>query len=253
MSIRAAERTLILLNNLIENKDGLGVRELSRRLGYSPSTVQGLINALSAQRYVVQDDLTGRYSLGPRAVQLGLVALSRLEVRNAARPHMTALSRETGETAFLGIARGPRLIYIDKVHSDHPIRLDVPLGEDRPYNCTAVGKVLLAGFPNGEFERLASLGVFERRTERSIAEVEALRAEIELVRERGWARDDQEYLLGMGCVAAPVYSHEGKIVAALNVGGPAERINEKFDHILERVIAHATSISEELGYQGPPT
>jgi DNA-binding IclR family transcriptional regulator len=240
MSIRAAERTLILLNNLIENIDGLGVRELSRRLGYSPSTVQGLINALSAQRYVVQDDLTGRYSLGPRAVQLGLVALSRLEVRNVARPHMASLSRETGETAFLGIARGPRLIYIDKVHSDHPIRLDVPLGEDRPYNCTAVGKVLLAGFSNGEFER-------------SINEVEALRAEIELVRERGWARDDQEYLLGMGCVAAPVYSHEGQVIAALNVGGPAERINEKFDHILEQVIAHATSISEELGYRGPPT
>jgi DNA-binding IclR family transcriptional regulator len=145
------------------------------------------------------------------------------------------------------------LIYIDRVFGDHPIRLDVPLGEDRPYNCTAVGKVLLAGFPNGELERLNSLGAFEQGTEHSIHEVEALRAEIEQVRERGWARDDQEYLLGMGCVAAPVYSHEGQVIAALNVGGPAERINKRFDYILEQVIAHAAAISEKLGYQGPQT
>jgi DNA-binding IclR family transcriptional regulator len=55
----------------------------------------------------------------------------------------------------------------------------------------------------------------------------------------------------MGCVAAPVHSHEGQVIAALNVGGPAERINESFDHILEQVIAHAAAISEKLGYQRP--
>ena len=132
MSVRAAERALILLNYLIENDDGLGVREVSRRLGYSPSTVQGLVNTLSAQGYVTQDDLTGRYHLGPRAIQLGLVALSRLEVRNIARTHMEMLSRETGETSFLGIARGRRLIYIDRALGDHPIRLDVPLGKTVP-------------------------------------------------------------------------------------------------------------------------
>jgi DNA-binding IclR family transcriptional regulator len=68
--------------------------------------------------------------------------------------------------------------------------MDVPLDVNRPYNRTAVGKVLLAGFPNGELERLASEGAFERRTERSIYEVDAMRAEIERVREQGWARDD---------------------------------------------------------------
>ncbi len=182
-------------------------------------------------------------------MQLGLAALSRLEIRRIARPHLEKLSEESGETTFLAIPRGNHVVYIDKVVSDQPIRMDAPLGVDRPYNCTAVGKVLLANLPNGELERLAAAGVFERRTERSIFEVGALSAEVEHVREQGWARDNQEYSFGVGCVAAPVLNHEGQVVAALTVSGPAERIEEKLDCIVEKVVDRATSISAEVGYR----
>lgn len=213
--------------------------------------MQKLINALKAQGYVVQDKLTGRYHLGAEAVQLGLTALSRLEIRRIAHPHLEALSSESGETVFLGIARGSHAIYIDKVVSAQPIRMDAPLGVNRPYNCTAVGKVLLAGMPGEEFERLAAEGAFEQRTERSISEADALRAEIEQVRAQGWARDDEEYISGVGCVAAPVRDHEGQVIAALIVSGPAARISEKLDRIVAQVKARATAISEEMGYRGP--
>ena len=98
---------------------------------------------------------------------------------------------------------------------------------------------------------MASEGAFERRTERSIYEGDALWAEIERVREQGWARDDQEFLPGMGCVAAPLRNYEGRIIAALNVGGPAERMAEKLDCIVEKVTTRAALVSAGIGYRGP--
>ncbi|HIC89965.1 MAG TPA: IclR family transcriptional regulator [Anaerolineae bacterium] len=253
MSHLAVERALILLRYIVDSPDGLSIREASRSLGYSPATVQKLINALKAQGYVVQDKLTGRYHLGVEAVQLGLAALSRLEIRRIAHPHLEALSRETGETAFLGIARDDHAIYIDKVVSTQPVRMDAPLGVNRPYNCTAVGKALLAAMPDEKLEQLAADGAFERRTERSICEVDALRAEIERVRKQGWAQDDEEYIPGVGCIAVPVRDHEGRVIAAVTVSGPASRIKEKLGRIVAQVKARAASISGEMGYRTPQT
>ena len=132
-----------------------------------------------------------------------------------------------------------------------PIRMDAPLGVNRPYNCTAVGKVLLADMPEEEFERLAADDAFEQRTERSITEADALRAEIEQARVQGWARDDEEYISGVGCVAVPVRDHEGQVIAALTVSGPAARISEKLDRLVAQVKARAVAISEEMGYRSP--
>ena len=250
MGAMAAERVLILLNYLIDSGDGLSIREVSRRLGYSPSTVQGLVNALSAQEYVVQDEVTERYHLGPKAVQLGLAALSRLDVRNLARPHLEALSQETGETVFLAVARGNYATYIDKVISPQELRIDAPLGNDRAYNCTAVGKVLLSGMSNQELERLQAEGAFEKATERSITDLYVLHAELERVRQQGWALDNEEYKPRACCVAAPVRNHEGRIVASLTVTGPADRIMGRLDALIPQVRSHAAAISEKLGYRG---
>ena len=247
----AVERALILLRYIVDHPDGLSIREVSREFGYSPATVQKLINALKQQGYVVQDRLNERYHLGPEAVQLGLTALSRLEVRRIARPHLETLSEVTGETVFLAIARDEHAIYVDKVVSSQLIRMDAPLGVNRPYNCTSVGKVLLAAMPDDKIEQLAASGAFERRTEHSIIELDALRAELERIRQQGWAQDCEEYAYGSACVAAPVLDHEGNVTAALTVSGPIERIKQDFDLMVKRVKASAEAVSRGMGYRPP--
>lgn len=249
MSHVAVERALILLRYIVDNADGLSIREASRNLGYSPATVQKLINALKAQGYVVQDPLTERYHLGPEAVQLGLMALSRLELRRVARPHLERLSQESNETVFLAIPRDSHAIYVDKVVSPQEIRTDAPLGVNRPYNCTAVGKVLLAGMSDEQIEQLAAQGAFERWTANSITDLETLRAEIEKVRALGWARDNEEYIVGAGCVAAPIRDYSGKVIAALTISGPIARLNEQLDRHVALVKAAAAAISAEMGYR----
>lgn len=248
MSHIAVERALVLLRYIVDHPDGLSIREVSREYGYSPATVQKLISALQNQDFVVQDKQTERYHLGSEAVRLGLTALERLEVRQAARPFLEALSDETEETVFLAIARRDHVIYIDKVVSDRLIRMDAPLGADRPFNCTSVGKVLLSEMPPDKVAELATDGVFERRTENSIVEIDALQAELEQVRQRGWALDNEEYALGANCIGAPVYDHEGRIIAALTVSGPAERIKGNLDALVEKVTSNAQAVSEAMGY-----
>jgi DNA-binding IclR family transcriptional regulator len=157
------------------------------------------------------------------------------------------LSARTRETVFLAIAQGDKAIYIDKVVSDQELRMDAPVGAHRPYNCTAVGKILLQNFSDEEIEELVHRGAFEAKTENSLTGVAAIKAEIGKIREQGWARDDEEFHPGAGCVAAPIYDHEGNIIAALTVSGPAGRIGEHFDDVLLETKTSAQTISEAMG------
>lgn len=249
MSVIAVERALILLRYIIENEGGLSIREASRNLGYSPATVQKLINALNSQGYVVQDEHTERYHLGPEAVQLGLTALSRLEVRRVAHPHLEALSDATQETVFLAISRGSYAVYVDKVVSSQTIRMDAAIGEDRPYNCTAIGKVLLAGMPDEDIDRLAAAGVFDKHTENSIVDADELLEELGSVRQDGYALDREEYAYGASCVAVPIYNYDGETIAAVTVSGPKDRMIDEQDTIVNQLKLHAAKISAEMGYR----
>mgnify|MGYP001546109959 CR=1 len=248
MSHIAVERALVLLRYIVDHPEGLSIREVSREYGYSPATVQKLVGALNNQDFIGQDESTERYHLGTEAVRLGLTALERLEVRQAARQFLESLSDETEETVFLAIARGDHVIYIDKVVSDRLIRMDAPLGVGRPFNCTSVGKVLLSGMPSDKVAELAAEGAYEHRTENSIVEPDVLQTELEQVRQRGWALDKEEYALGAYCIGAPVYDHEGRIIAAVTVSGPAERIKGNLDILIEKVKSNAQAISVAMGY-----
>lgn len=248
MSHLAIERALILLLYVVDNPEGLSIRQFSREFGYAPASVQKIISALKDQGFVVQDEMTDRYHLGPKAVQLGLVALNRLDVRKIARPLMENLCERSGETVFLGVANDNHAIYVDKVISTQPIRMDALSGVDRPYNCTAVGKILLSGMPSDAIYNLSEKGLLEERTENSIREVEELIAEVEKIREQGWALDDEEFTPGAVCVAAPIRDHDGLIIASLAIAGPSDRMRENLKDRIEEVKASAYEVSERLGF-----
>ena len=174
-----------------------------------------------------------------------------MDVRRVARPYLKKLSNESGETTFLAIARGDCAVYVDKFVSDKPIRMDAPLGIDRPLNCTAVGKTLLAGVQEERIEELADNGAFVQMTEHSITNSAQLKEELKMVRENGWARDNGEFSLGAGCVASPIYDHEGHIIAAITITGPSDRIENNLDNIITLVTTCAREISIEMGYRRP--
>ena len=247
MSIVAVERALVILKIVSQSPDGVGVRAVARQLGYSPGVVQKSIQALAAQGFVEQDPVTQAYRLGPEAVKLGLVALDRMDLRTAARPVLERLVAATGETCMLGVPSGDHAVYVDQVPSPHEVRMNITVGVSRPFNCTAVGKALLAYRDDDEMVRLHESGAFREATSNSINDVEAMRQELARVRREGIALDDEEYLVGARCVAAPVRDFEGRIVAAVAASGPADRMRSSEERVISEVRKAAAEISAALG------
>ena len=244
----SVERSLIILRLLSRTDQGMGIRELSRELGISPAGVQKIMNALHIQGFVAQNEGDKRYTLGPDVLQIGLAMLSRLEVRRVARPFLVSLAEATGETAILGIRDSDDVFYIDKVLPDTDIRMDAPLGSTRPYNCTAVGKTILAHLPADDVKRFVAADRLVQATPNSITDPVRLTHELESIRQQGYALDREEFKPGIYCVAAPIHDHDSQLVAAITVVGPAGRILANLDHIIEQVVTNGQKISTQLGY-----
>ena len=134
------------------------------------------------------------------------------------------------------------------VQSAHPFRMASPVGLWRPVYCTAMGKALTAYLPADEKEHVLSSIRFERFTPHTLTRLPQLRKELENVRQRGYALDDEEATLGARCVSAPILGDGGKVAAAISVAGPTTRIaRDKIPAIAREVVAAARSISTRLG------
>jgi IclR family KDG regulon transcriptional repressor len=247
VSIVAVQRALIILKHLALSREGISVRDLARTLAYSPAVVQKSMQALVSQNFAQQDPKTHRYHLGPAALQVGFAGLTRMGLRDAARPYLRHLVDYSGETAMLGIRYGNEVIYIDKVSSSHDVRVDPPIGAGRPFNCTAVGKAILAYMPTETVEELSSRQAFAQHTPHSVTDLQALRLELAEIRERGVAVDREEFLEGAMCFGAPVKDHEGNVVAAIAVSGPVQRMKEREAGISNEIKVCAQKISAEIG------
>ncbi|MCK2219871.1 IclR family transcriptional regulator [Actinomadura sp. ATCC 31491] len=221
MSVQSVERALDVLEALAEHGGEAGLSELAARTGLPYGTIHRLLQTLLARGYVRQDT-DRRYALGGGLVRLGGVAGGMVGVW--AQPYLAKMVELSGETANLAVLEGDFVVYVAQVPSPRRLRMFAEVGRRVLPHSTAVGKVLLAGRPPQE-----ALAVFERtgmprRTPNTITAVTDMLAELDAVRERGWAMDLGEEELGVHCLAVPVCDG-GRVVAAMSVSGPAERID----------------------------
>jgi IclR family transcriptional regulator, acetate operon repressor len=187
--------------------------------------------------------------LGSEAVRLGMAALASLEVTRVAPPHLRRLADQTRETVNLAVVDGDEVVYIDKEEGPLAVKMSAQLGSRRPLHCTALGKAFLAALPPGELPaRLAALEL-ARHTAATITDPAALAAELERVRARGWAVDDEEVEEGVFCLGAAVRDHRRLAVAAISVAGPAYRLRPRADRVGALVAETAAAISRRLGHR----
>lgn len=217
--VAAVERALAVLDAVAEAED-VGTNELARRTGINASTVSRLLATLAARGLVRHVEETGRYRLGPRLVQLGSAALAGLDLRDLARPVLTSLAAETGETATLSVPGEPDAITIDFVQSSSSVQSVARVGRPSVAHATATGKVALA-FGAAELPP----GPLRAYTERTITDREALAAELAQVREQGFALALCEREDDLNALAAPVFGTQGAVVAILGVQGPSSRFD----------------------------
>ncbi|WP_156288909.1 IclR family transcriptional regulator [Oceanobacillus salinisoli] len=224
------------------------VSELAEQLGLAKSTVSRLLSTLASEGFVIKDEKTSEYRLGLSVLTLGGIVTNNLEIHNEAAPVLYKLVNDTGETAHLAIMDGLDTIYIHKEECNHPVRILTHLGRRNPSYCTSSGKVLLAFNDSSIVEEVIEKGLVAY-TENSITDPNRLREELETIRKQGYAVSTEELTEGTKSVAAPIRDYTGKVVSAITVVGPIQRMKDyKIPDIAKKVIKAGKDASERLGY-----
>jgi IclR family acetate operon transcriptional repressor len=241
--VAAVERALAVLDALSDGAPELGTNEIARRTGINASTVSRLLATLARSGMVEHVAATGRYRLGLRLLQLGNAVRGRLDLRELARPHLHALARETGETATLSAPGERDAVTVDFVQSAASVQSVARLGRPSIGHATATGKVLLA-FGRAQLPP----GTLKAFTPRTITDRRRLAAELERVRQRGYADAVGERELDLNAVAAPIFGPDDELVAIMGVQGPAPRFaGARVRAALDLLVARAEELSETLG------
>src|SRR5947209_2266796 len=244
--VGSVQRAFAVIDALAEVDTELGTNEIARRTGVNPSTVSRLLATLVAGGVVEHVPDSGRYRLGPRLLQLGNVVLARLDLRRVARPHLEVLVDSTGETATLSAPGDRDAVTVDFVQSPFSVQGVARLGRPSIAHATATGKVLLA-FGH----RMPPTGQLKAYTARTITQRAALAAELEAVRERGYAYNFGEREEDLHAIAAPVWGSREELAAIVGVQGPASRFSrDTMEEAVEPLLEHTRELSLELGWSG---
>jgi IclR family acetate operon transcriptional repressor len=217
--VQSLERAFLLLELMAEAGGEVALSRLAHDSGMPLSSIHRLVRTLVARGYVRQLP-SRRYVLGPRLIHLGEIASRALGA--LARPHLARLVDAIGETANLAMLDGDRAVYAAQVPSRHSMRMFTEVGRRVHLHCTGVGKVLLAGLPEGEVREVLARAGMPAQTPRTLTEPDTLLVQLHRVAAQGYAIDDGEQEAGVRCVAVPVPG--GAPAAAISVSGPEGRL-----------------------------
>jgi DNA-binding IclR family transcriptional regulator len=261
--IRSVDRAVAILDLLAQgagrvnrepsqNADfaGLSGAEVARDLGVHRSTALRLLGTLERHALVERDPKSAKYRLGRRLPQLARVVTGELDLRHVARPVCESLAMSSGETVTLDVLDGDEIVPIEQSAGSTAFVSVNWLGRRTPAHCTASGKVILAFAAEPIRQRLLAHPL-EVRTPRSIVDKAELERQLAATRETGYARTFEELEVGLDAIAAPVFSADGDVVAAIDISGPAHRLQAGGGPDFVGLTREAAAdLSRRLGYRG---
>jgi IclR family KDG regulon transcriptional repressor len=249
--VQSIGRGFAILEEIARNRDGIGLAELSKRVGLHNSTTFHLVKTMVSLGYVRQMRDSKRYRIGRPLFALAASALDEVEMMSLATPVLEDLSRETGESAHFSVRMGDAVVVLARTSGPGAFQLTDRVGVVRPAHCTALGKIMLAALAPDQFELYLARAELKPQTPKSIVTAEHLRREIAEVRRAGIAFDDGEFDQELRCVALPVRDFSGEISGAIGISGPVWRLSiEALQKRARRVAAAADRLSGEFGYAG---
>lgn len=226
--------------------------QLAEAVGMGKSSVFRMVCTLEEESFL-QRDISGEgYRLGPRIIQLGYSAIQAIEPRRAALPYLRELSRCFNESSSMTIRDRHEIVYVERVETQQIINVRLYVGSRLPVYCTSMGKVLLASLPEEEIRDVLANTEMRALGPNTITDLDLLLTELRRVRTQGVAFNDEELEYGHRAVAAPVRSHTGQVVAAINLSVPKVRapIQLLRKTMAPAVVETAEAISLALGYEG---
>lgn len=250
-NVPATAKTLQILEVLAVLDKRATLQELVEHTGLPKSSIYVILATLETLRYV-ERDAANTYRLGPKAIQFGAAATQTANLSQLFHQAARKIVEECGETVQLAILDQAEVIYVAREDGTRQVQLVSRIGRRLPAHATGLGKALLAALPEDSFNALYANRQLPTLTAHTINSVSQLRAELNLVREQGYAHDDQESAEGLQCLAAPIYDHTGHAVAAISVSFLSARASpEHFQCILASIKSAAQEISMGMGGQIP--
>lgn len=240
-------KAISLLERVARAGEPISLAELSATTRLPKPTTHRLAARLERAGLVAKDALTHRYVVGAALVELGFEAIRNAPRRRNRRLILERLSEKLGETVNLAVLSGDEIVYLDRVESSWPLRMDFKPGSRVPVHCTANGKLLLAYAPPAVGDKLLQSLQLTPHTPRTIVRRRELEREVAAIRERGYSEDNEEFLAGVSCLAVPVRGRDGRVLAGLAVSAPSARFDLRRARThLPDLVAAAEEIGEQL-------
>ncbi len=239
-----------ILDILASNPDtGISLTELSQSIDMPKSSTHRYLVTL--QELGLADRKIGdRFFLGTKVIELAGAFLVKSDLRNASLEVLNDLAEKSGETIHLALPSGTEVVYIEKVESKHALVMSSHIGARVPMYCSALGKAILA-FSDGELLSAVLKNPLTQRTPNSITTPEALINELQLIKSRGFAIDNEENEISIRCVGAPIFDYTGAPIAAISVSVPRTRMDQdRISFLGPLVMQAAYQISKRKGFSG---
>lgn len=231
-------RMLLILEQIARVGVPVTPTDVNAELGLPKATIHRLFATLEAEGFL-QREADGRsYTSGRRLRRLSTNVYSSFRVRTPRLAVLAALAEKFGETCNIAIPDRDAMIYIDRVETKWPLRIQLPIGTRVPLYCTASGKMYLSTLNEANLERYLRVAGIERRTSATITDISTLRDEIAATRERGYSQDAEEFIAGMIALAVPINDDQGRLLSTVSFHAPTIRLS------LEQSYAHLDTLRD---------
>ena len=244
-------KVLRIFDALQQSPAGLRLKQISEQTRLNKSTAYRFLSHLEREGYLVREE-HGVYMLGMRLFELASASNHESTLRRVSTPVLRDVLRATGETVNLGVLHGLSVVYLEVLESAHEFRMVSRVGAHQPIYSTALGKALAAFLPADKSEKVLESVEFQALTPHTITNFAQFKEELARIRECGFAVDNEELVLGVRCISAPVLNSAGEAIAAISVAGPTSRISEgKIPTFSAAVRNAAHAISVRIGFSMP--
>ena len=234
-------RLLLVLEEVARSGLAVKPKQIGDLLGLPKPTVHRLLQTAEAEGFL-QRDLDGKsYGPGSRLRALAINTMSSEHLRTARLAVIKAVAEEIGETCNLATPDREGMTYLDRVETKWPLRIQLPIGTQVPFHCTASGKMYLSTLRPHILRGVLEAGPLEQHTPKTMTDLDVLRENLALTRERGYSTDDEEFMAGMTAVAVPIYDNQDRLLATLSVHAPEQR------HTIEELMVHLDALKAAAG------
>lgn len=247
-SVPAIDRALTVLEFLGRSKRGYSISEMSQKLRIPKSSTHLILATFERRGFLQKNRHNHRYSFGLRLLGLSRSALANLDLREEARPFLQTLMQKTGLTVHMAVLERDEAVIVEKVEAPGLVRLASWIGRRLDVNCTGVGKALISFLPSEDLDYLLRTKTFSRHNSHTIISKNALRRELTLIQQCGYALDNEEDEPGVRCIGVPVFDENHAAVAAISVVGTTSQIAmDRVPKLAAIVKQSAKRLSKQLG------